>query len=340
MVPLITDMSHTANLYAVTAWAAFYFGPPFLLAHWFAGEGETFHWSFLSVAAMIVLLLMAPMGFLCSATVHSSAGLNYHRVIRGIRAIPKQYSYLLMVNLVAALVYWYLGWEVWARASARLGGKDPSYGIGIPLQLLAAILFVCPAVVATRCLGLLVYFHGDKLPFRASSASSNRGVAIPRLLTAAGCIFVGYLLFGEVQTYAEASKVAKAAERHMGRIAQKFGSDEHRQHPRSEKEFLELIDPASLVADGLPLPSERYGFRPLKENSAKPQMIWVYEKSSFYPDGKTVHVLRYDGSVRTVSIENRDKILEIQKRYLESDKPDQRETLLRDMQRIWITAAL
>jgi len=325
--PVIEGMRHRANLAAICAWAALYFGPGLYLGFSSAKEGQFFVWTPASVAALCLLGMLAPMGMLCSAMVSTNASLNLVQVIRGIAALPGRYFYVLLVIAVATGIFGHLSLWSSEKAAACLSAKPPDYAWGIILRIFCGIFFLFPLVIAARCLGLLIKYDQDRLPFTIDLFSEHKGGAIPNIVALAGVFALFQPLYHEAKIFAECGRQTVAAEEHLKTIYEKclYENEFGNRTPQTYEELERLAEQYLGSKDGLRCPAKpdvypMYELIPLDRQARlkTPFFIWIYEREATGPDGKSFSALRADGMV--ITIRNRQKLeelLSIQRRYAE-----------------------
>ncbi len=338
--PVIEGMHHRSNLAAICAWAALYFGPALYLGFRYAETGQFFSWNPASVVALCLLGLLAPMGLLCSATVSANASLNLIQVIRGIAAFPGRYLYVLLIIAVATGIFVSLGLWCGDKATACLSAKPPDYAWGIILRVACGIFFLFPLVIAARCLGLLLKYDQDRLPFTIDLFSEHKGGAIPNIVALAGVMALFLPLYQEAKLFAERGGKTVTAEKHLLEIYEKclYEGEFGNRTPQTYQELENLAEKYLGSKDALRCPAKpdvypMYELIPLDQEARRktPFFIWIYEREATGPDGESFNALRANGIV--VSIRNRqrlEELLSIQKRYAEEKDNAIREQIYRE----------
>jgi hypothetical protein len=319
-IPVIQGMHHRSNLAGFCAWAAVYFGPGLFLAFRAGAEaGTLFAWSAPAAVLLAIGALLAPMGYIRSATQSATAGLNPVAAAQGIGATAKEYAYLWMVLLVATAIFVGLGYWVGCKASAAFTGGNPDYLVGIPLRIVAGLLYMFPAVVFARGTGLLLKYHADKLPFEAEvSGAEFKGQTVPQFLALAGVALLFLPLHREAKSWTEKGGQALAARKNLESIYNGLRrSDNKKHHPSSYKELEDRVGADRLVCPARPELDPAYGLIPL-QSGARTKLIWIYETAPTHPDGETLHVLKYGGKIAEVTEGKLRELLELQTAYEEA----------------------
>ncbi|MCX7935167.1 MAG: hypothetical protein N3A66_07920, partial [Planctomycetota bacterium] len=341
--PVIEGMHHRSNLAAICAWAAFYFGPGLYLGFRYADEGQLFSWTPASVAALCLLGILAPMGLLCSATVSANASLNLIQVIRGIAAFPGRYFYILLVIAAATAIFVSLGLWCGDKATACLSAKPPDYVWGIILRVACGIFFLFPLVIAARCLGLLLKYDQDRLPFTIDLFSEHKGGAIPNIVALAGVMALFQPLYQEAKLFAERGGKTITAEKHLATIYEKclYEGEFGNRTPKTYQELENLAEKYLGSKEALRCPAKpevypMYELIPLDQQARlkTPFFIWLYERVPTGPDGESLNALRANGVVVTIRNRQRlEELLSIQKRYAEEKDPAIREEIYKEYQK-------
>lgn len=336
-IPVIEGMHHRSNLAATLAWAALYFGPGLLLGFCLAGEGEAFSWSAGTVAALVLPSLVAPMGFLCSATVSAVTGLNVVRVVAGIMAVLDKYAYMLLVIILATGFFGGLGFWVGLKASAAIAAEQAA--IGFAWRVFSGLLLMFPPVIGARCLGLLIKYHEEALPFTLDLFSEHRGGLLPQLVAVGGLALIFMPFFSGAKLWMKEGGESFLAQRHLkekiyGKLKGGY-SDERRHHPRNLAELEQYVGKKYLKC---PIPGKYqdiypfYGLIPLFVEAKRwPRLIWIYEKKPTHPDGKTLNVLPYAAPMIAVTQKQLDKILKLQEQYGQAKDSKEKEKIYKQI---------
>ncbi len=337
-IPVIEGMHHRSNLAATLSWAALYFGPGLLLGSCLAGEGEAFSWSVGTVAALVLPGLVAPMGFLCSATVSAVTGLNVVRVVAGIMAVLNKYAYMLLVIILAAGFFGGLGFWVGLKASAAMAAEKTA--IGFAWRVFSGLLLMFPPVIGARCLGLLIKYHEKALPFTLDLFSEHRGSLLPQLVAVAGLALIFMPFFSASKLWMKEGGESFLARRHLReRIYEKLKggyTGERRRHPRNLAELEQYLGKKQLKC---PIPGKYqdtypfYGLVPLFVEAKRwPRLIWIYEKKPTHPDGKTLNAQPYAAAMIAVTQKQLDKILKLQEQHGQAKDQKEKEKIYRQIE--------
>ena len=335
-IPVIEGMHHRSNLAAMLAWVVIYLGPGLFLGFNQAEEGELFTWNPPALVAFGGLLLLAPMGFMLSATVNAVAGLNPVDVFKGIGSIFSRYAYLLMVLMVSAGLFIMLG--IWAggEATVRLSAEEPDYAIGIPLRILSGLLYMFPLVIFSRTTGLVVKYWQDYLPFEVDLQSEYKASLLPQIVAFAGLIMLFLPLFDGAKAYQKSGGIMLRCEDHLNRIYwERFRYDGDRcQYPANYAALEKLVGKGDLKC-----PAKEFEhivpFYAIYENLGRsqarsmPRLLWIYETKSLDPDPnlKRINTLLLNGTVTNFTSAKLEKLLAIQKRITKEDDRLRRENL-------------
>lgn len=329
-IPVIEGMHHRSNASALLSWAAVYFGPALAIG-FKSAEGEAmFAWTPPVIGVLVVFMLLAPVGLLCSATVNAIEGINPVTVFKTIGAIFDRYAYMLLVLVLSAGIFMALGIWIGGKASLALGGESPDYVVGIPLRLLQGLFFMFPAVILARCLGLLVKYHRDDLPFEVDLYSEHKGSMAPQVLAAVGLVLLFLPIHKAGVVYASQGGVFLTCNRHLTEIYEKrlrYDIDRVR-YPGDYEELEKIVGEGLLHCPAFPEEYPFYKIYPgLNQNIRKdaPKLIWIYESKPTHPEEDRRNVLLLDGNVKQMDTKKFEELLEIQERYLRAEDDDMRE---------------
>lgn len=209
--PVIEGMVHRANLAALLLWVVVYFGPG--VAAWvYLADPEGFGGGHL----LAILLwgiggVLAPMGLLCSATQGAMQGINPGRVVPAIVALAKEYFYMILVVAVGTGLFLAAGVYCAGLATDYLALDPPQYGPGFGLRIASGLLLCFPLVIATRCVGMVLKYHHDKLPFEVDIYSEHKGNLLPLALAGVAVLLVFLPMQRQAEDYATTRGVAEVA---------------------------------------------------------------------------------------------------------------------------------
>ncbi|MBN1256464.1 MAG: hypothetical protein JXA52_02025 [Planctomycetes bacterium] len=338
--PPLERMDHRDNFYSVLTWAAFYFGAAFLLAYLSSGSEEIFLWTGPSVFILALLGSFAPMAFLRSEAITKTAGFNLLHVVKNTLLVPGEYFGLLVVTIITGAIYFKIGGELYTRSVSYLTGYNPNYYLGIPLQVLAITAYISSMVVGARALGIFYEYHVEQLDFQGGRLPSEKINLLLGILTLAALALFGHGLYMQTKDYLRELDRPNLAMAHMMRI-HRLTRDFYPTLPQSEAELFEKLDLKALQSQTLPHPEERYGIFPLKKSSPS-GLLWIYEKEPAEMGSNKVHVIRYGGEkgegvepIRLITVNQRDKILKLQKEYFALTDNNESAALLKKIAAAW-----
>ncbi len=322
--PIIEGMNHRSNLTAVCVWILGYFGPAILVGVLMAGEDEFFVWHPFVIALLGFGMLFAPMGLLCSATVSAIDGLNPVHVFPAIGAIFKEYAYMLLVLIVGTGLFVALGIWVGAQASVMMNTEHGNLVLGGLLRVVSGLLLLFPFVIGTRCVGLLLRYHGNRLPFAFDVHAEDKATMLPLLLAIVGVILLFVPLHREAFAYAKAGGVSNIAWRQIQDIKMRLIKEGETRYPRDYEELEKYVGQAQLVNPVYPDTYPFYRLIPISQRKASeyPKLIWIYTPEPVDPEKKRHYLLLATGTPRKFTPEALDKYLKMQKAFDDEVDPD------------------
>ncbi len=345
--PVIQGMDHFGSLSTVISWGLLYAGLPglFLAWAWPSPAGL-----FVGGLLLLGLQLLAPMGFLLSATVTPAEGLNLAMVGRCVAATAGRYFYMLLVIAVAQALFTLLsrfclahGLSLLSQATGKEFLAKPEFYFGVVVVILANILALFPYVVYARCLGVFLTYVTADLPYRidAERASLRAVSNLTRLLAMGGILlmwlgpyFLTWLGGARLERITEsgaalptvtASGIAvgedarreRAAAGNLQALAGKLAAlkEAGKSYPATAAELAKLAGGAALLIDPrFPERPEGYVLRPLKPSDPA-GLLWLYEAQPA-ADATPVHrALRHDGKRFRLTAGLLKRILELQEIY-------------------------
>ncbi|MBN2713565.1 MAG: hypothetical protein JXR97_14180, partial [Planctomycetes bacterium] len=305
-------------------------GPGLFIAFHYAEEGEMMSWNPAAIIVLLVFGLVAPMGFLCSATVSAIGGVNPVIVFKGIASLVDKYAYMLLTLLVSSGLFILLGIWIGGKASVALGGDTPNYPVGFGLRILSGLLFMFPMVIFARSIGMLVKYWDYKLPFEVDLYSESKGSIAPQIVAFIAAAMLFMPLHSAAKEWTQQGGMALKCKRQIREIYDKhLRYESGRVHyPSNRDEFDKYVPQDARTCPAFPEEKDFYTVKTglsAQDLNIAPRLLLVYESKPTYPDGEQLNVLLLNGEVRTISKDKLAALLEIQERYAKSADKNEKE---------------
>ena len=203
--PVAQGAAHRANLAAMCAWMAMYFGMALLIGHWSSGPNAYFRFSGPCLFFFLIGGLAAPMGLLCTATVSVAGGLHLPRVLTAIFTKPGPYfAACLITGLGSALYAWIIS-ALWGQAAQTSG-----LAAGI-WDFLGWLCVPMPLVTMARAVGLFADYNAKSLPFHMDVFADAKAGGFPMVVALVGILLLAQPIRAHSAQYAYRSGVARIA---------------------------------------------------------------------------------------------------------------------------------
>jgi len=328
--PVAQGAAHTANLAALCAWMAAYFGLALLAGYLGRGPGASFAFTGPCVLFLALGGVAAPMGLLRAATVSTAGGLHVPRVLSAVFAAPGAYFGAVAVIGAGCGLYALLLNLLWGWAD-----RDAGTWAADAWTFLAFLCLPMPLVSLARAVGVFGDYQRRRLPFAMDVFADAKASGLPMLVAAAGVYFLFQPVWDSTVQYAVRSGWAAQCRRQAEEVARRLINSPEARNGRitgvTDRNALERI-----VGPGLmnwPLTEEQRGRVPRARDldtedgqyragdfyaivrvpdmeDRLSNMIVLYERVSTYPEAREEEG---SGRVNAVSVNGAVQVMRLSK---------------------------
>lgn len=341
--PVISGMNHKANLATFLMWGVVYSAPGLLVAYLQSGEFEMFRITPLVIGIWIVSGLVAPMGFLCAATLGGVHGFNPMKIGPALKRIPKEYGYFLLILITGTALFFAASDWSWHKAGEAFADDPPRAAIGFTMRLVAGLFLMFPLVIVTRGVGMLLKFFKERLPFQVDTHAEQKSGPMPLVLAFVAVVLIFLPLHQGAQEYMRLSGMAAGPWNNLERIHQRFNS-RYAAMPRTVEDFRQLptrwVEPPPGI--NVPRDGHFYSLIPWRQSDIRDHgfMLWIYTSVPVEPDrarDSTLvlhHVLLLNGQRTRWTRDHLDTVKAAIEEYQAQRDPHLREELRRRIQNL------